>query len=181
MADLIAKTPLDSIVPMTIGSVTLSELSVGPITSVSPYRGQSKTLSTELKASHGLAIPAANRCTGRADARAIWFGKDQFVLMGAAADANLAQYAALTDQSDGWSIVQLKGAGARDVLARLTPLDLRPSKFKRGHCARSDLMHMAASITCTGDDEFMIMVFRSMAGTLLHDLQRAMEGVAARG
>lgn len=181
MVDLIPKTPMDNIVPMTIGRVTLSELDVGPMTSISPYKGEVKALSGVLKAAHGMALPAPNRSTGKAGARAIWFGREQVVLMGISAQDDLAKHAALTDQSDGWTIVQLHGAGAADVLARLTPLDLRDSVFKKGHTARSDLMHMASSITRTGDDAFMIMVFRSMAGTLLHDLQRAMEGVASRG
>lgn len=180
MADLTPKTPLDSFAPMTIGSVEMSELRVGPITSISPYKGQGKALSAALKTAHGMVMPAPNRMTGRAGARAIWFGREQMILVGVNADAGLSEAAALTDQTDGWTVVQLQGAGVTDVLARLTPLDLRGSVFKRGHTARSDLMHMAASITRTGDDAFMVMVFRSMAGTLLHDLRRAMEGVAAR-
>ena len=101
--------------------------------------------------------------------------------MGCEVDQGLANYAALTDQSDGWTVVELKGAGAADVLARVTPLDLRSDVFKKRHTARSDLMLMNSSITRTGDNAFVIMVFRSMAGTLLHDLQRAMEGLASRG
>jgi heterotetrameric sarcosine oxidase gamma subunit len=181
VADLIAKTPLDNFAPMTIGTVALSELNVGYITSVSPYTGKGKALSAALKTAHGMAMPTANRTTGRAGTRAVWFGREQIILMGINADVSLAEHAALSDQSDGWTVVELNGVGAADVLARLTPLDLRGSVFKKGHTARTDLMHMAASITRTGDNAFMIMVFRSMAGTLLHDLQRAMEGVASRG
>ena len=181
MADLIANTSLDNLAPMTIGTVTLSEIDTGPITSISAYKGQDKALSAALKVAHGIAAPAPNRTTGRGGARAIWFGREQIILVGIDADTGLVGHGALTDQSDGWTVVQLQGAGAADVLARLTPVDLRPAVFKRGHTARTDLMHMAASITRTNDDAFMIMVFRSMAGTLLHDLQRAMEGVASRG
>ena len=181
MVDLIVQTPMDGFAELTIGSVTLSELQLGPITSIAPYKGQGKALSAALKSAHGMAIPAPNRTTGRVGARAIWFGREQCILIGIDADADLMDHAALTDQSDGWTVVQLQGGGGADVLARLTPVDLRADVFKRGHTARTDLMHMAASITRTADDTFMIMVFRSMAGTLLHDLQRAMEGVASRG
>ncbi|MDG1448620.1 MAG: sarcosine oxidase subunit gamma family protein [Ascidiaceihabitans sp.] len=181
MVDLIAKTPMDGFVPLTLGNVTLSEMAAGPVTSISPFNDTGKDLSAALKTAHGMTVPAANRSTAKASARAIWFGREQFILMGCEADQGLANYAALTDQSDGWTVVTLKGAGAADVLARVTPLDLRSHVFKKGHTARSDLMHMASSITRTGDDTFMIMVFRSMAGTLLHDLQRAMEGLASRG
>jgi heterotetrameric sarcosine oxidase gamma subunit len=181
VVELTAKTPLGDTGPLTIGTVTLSEVDIGQITSVSAYKGQTKPLSAALKTAHGMALPGPNRTTGRADARAIWFGREQMILIGVDADKALADHAALTDQSDAWTVVELKGAGAIDVLARLTPLDLRPSVFKRGHTARTDLMHMASSITRMGEDSYMIMVFRSMADTVLHDLQRAMDGVAARG
>ena len=102
------------------------------------------------------------------------------MLIGPEPDASLGEYAALTDQSDGWAVVRLEGKGAGDVLARLVPLDLRPASFKRGHSARTDLAHMMASLTKVGENAFQIMVFRSMARTLVHDLKTAMEGVAAR-
>lgn len=181
MAKLTVKTPMYGMAPMTIGTVTISEIDLGPMTSISPYKGQGKALSAALKAAHGMAMPAANRATGRAEVKAIWFGREHCILVGIHANTGLAVHSALTDQSDGWTVVQLQGAGAANVLARLTPIDLRPAIFKRGHTARTDLMHMASSITRMSDDTFMIMVFRSVAGTLLHDLQRAMEGVASRG
>jgi len=39
---------------------------------------------------------------------------------------------------------------------------------------------MMASVTKTGADSFQIMVFRSMAKTLVHDLTTAMGNVNAR-
>ncbi len=92
----------------------------------------------------------------------------------------MAAHAALTDQSDAWAMVRLEGAAAEDVLARLVPVDLRQSVFKRGHTARTMLQHMAVSITRISGEAFLILAFRSMAGTLVHDLETAMKGVAAR-
>ena len=40
---------------------------------------------------------------------------------------------------------------------------------------------MTAQITSVGPEGFEVMVFRSMAGTLVHDLSRAMGFVAGRG
>jgi sarcosine oxidase subunit gamma len=40
---------------------------------------------------------------------------------------------------------------------------------------------MTASITRTGAESFLILVFRSMAATLVHDLKQAMAAVASRG
>jgi sarcosine oxidase subunit gamma len=127
-----------------------------------------------------VALPAPNRATGKDGARALWFGRDMALLMGPVPDPALVRYAALTDQSDAWAVVQLEGKGARDVLARLTPLDLRPDVFETGHTARSDLQHMMVSITRVGEEAYMIMVFRGFAETLVHDLKTAMQGVAAR-
>ncbi|MBQ4826265.1 MULTISPECIES: sarcosine oxidase subunit gamma [unclassified Leisingera] len=181
MAELIAKSPCEGLVPATIGGMSLTEEHPGAMWTVAPFKGQQEALSKALETAHGMAFPAANRATGKAGSRAVWFGRDMALLMGLAPDAKLAGHAALTDQSDAWAVVRLEGAGAEDVLARLVPVDLRNQVFKRGHTARTELKHMMASVTRTGPQAFQIMVFRSMAKTLVHDLKTAMEAVAARG
>lgn len=180
MGELISKTPLDDFVPMTIGDATLSEVDLGVLTSLAPFKGQSKAMGAALKAAHGMAWPAPGRATGKEKARAIWFGRDMIMLAGPEPDGSLAPHGALTDQSDAWTCLQLSGEGAEDILARMVPVDMRVSSFKRGHTARSLVQHMNGSITRTGSQTFIVMVFRSMAKTLLHDLQRAMESVASR-
>ncbi|MHA6262463.1 sarcosine oxidase subunit gamma [Arenibacterium sp. CAU 1754] len=181
MAELIAKTPCEGLLPITIGSLSLSEETPGMLTSLAPFKGGDANLCDALTAAHGMAFPAPNRATGSSGARAIWFGQGQAMLVGPEPEAGLAKFAALTDQSDAWAIVRLEGAGAEEVLARLVPVDLRGSVFKRGHTARTQLVHMMTSVTRVGPQAFWIMVFRSMAQTLLHDLQTAMEAVGARG
>ncbi len=74
-----------------------------------------------------------------------------------------------------------RGRGGEAVLTRLVPLDLRISGFKINHTARSLLGHLPVSITRTGAQAFEVMVMRSMAASLVHDLQEAMAGLAARG
>lgn len=180
MADLVAKTPLDSMGPKTIGTVTVTEVDLGALTSIAPFAGQAKTLGAAFKAAHGMAWPAPLRATGKDGARAIWFGKDMVLLAGPAPDPGLGAHAALTDQSDAWSAVQLSGADVEAVLARVVPVDISAANFKRGHTARTQIQHMNGSLTRIGADSFLLMVFRSMAGTLLHDLERAMESVASR-
>ncbi|MEL0436134.1 sarcosine oxidase subunit gamma [Phycobacter sp. K97] len=181
MADLIAKSPCDGLLPISVGGLSLVEEDPGHLTTLAPFKGQDKALSAALEAAHGMKLPAPGRSTGKAGARAIWFGRDMVLLAGPAPDPSLAEYAALTDQSDAWAVVRLDGKGAEDVLARLCPIDLRSKSFKRGHTARTELRHMMASVTRTGANSFQIMVFRSLAQTLVHDLKTAMEAVAARG
>ena len=180
MVELIAHNPLGGMNPFEMGGVRLSEVGLGKLTSVAPYFGQDGALSKALSAAHDIAWPAPNRAQGKDGARAIWFGHRMVLLAGPEPDRALAKYAALTDQTDAWACMRLEGSGAADVLARVTPLDLRGSVFKRGHTARTQLQHMAASITRVSANGFLILVFRSMADTLRHDLETAMRGVAAR-
>ena len=77
-------------------------------------------------------------------------------------------------------MLRLEGAGVEEVLARLTPLDLNPGMFKRGHAARSLLGHMNMVIARVGAEAFEIMVFRSMTKTAVHELEEAMKSIAAR-
>ena len=128
-----------------------------------------------------MAFPAPGRATGKEGSRAIWFGRETALLCGPAPCDSLARCAALTDQTDAWCSLALTGEAAEAVLARLVPLDLRKSAFKRGHTARSLVEHVHTSITRTGTDSFLILAFRSMAQTLRHDLETAMESVALRG
>ena len=137
-------------------------------------------LAKALQSAHGLSWPAAGESSASGDARLVWFGRGAALLMGVEASSKLAPHAALTEQSDAWSCVVLEGAGARDVLARLTPLDMRDVTFPVGATARTEVFHMACSITRLGADSWQIMGFRSMVKTLVHDLKVAMESVAAR-
>ena len=179
MVKLKAKTPAEGLLPLTIGTATLHEDDLGHVTSLSPY-GEASALSAALQTAHGMAWPGANRTTGKAGARCMWFGQDQAVLMGPEPDTGLAEHAALVDQSDAWVAVRLEGPQCADILARLVPVDLRPSVFKRGHAIRTQALHVAVSIRSEADG-YVIMAFRSMAHTLVHEIKQAMVAVDARG
>ncbi len=177
MADLIALSPAEGLLPKTIGAVTLTEVDLGPVTLVAPFKGQKKATSDTLKAGTGVGFPNPCRMLG-SDPRVLWCGKGQALVMGAKCPD--LPGAACVDHSDAWACVRIDGQGVEDVLARLCPVDLRAATFKRGHTARTLIAHMTASVTRVGANAFEVMVFRSMAGTLVHDLTRAAEGVAGR-
>lgn len=180
MAELMAKSACDGLLPVSAGTVSLSEIDLGVLTSLASHKRGGKALRAALRSSHGMAFPAANRATGKEGERAIWFGHAHVLLAGPVPDPSLAKHATITDQSDAWAAVRLEGADAADVLARLCPVDMRVSVFKRGHTAKTLLQHMSVSVTRLGNDAFLLLAFRSMAGTLVHELETAMRGVAAR-
>lgn len=181
MVELIATSPLDGMDALTIGSVTLREVDLGAMTSIAPFKGAMQAASEAMQTAHGVPFPKAGRIERSGEVRAIWVGRDAAMLVGAKPGDTLRKHAALTDQSDAWAAVTLSGAAAEEVLARLVPLDLRLQHFGEACAARSLLGHMNAVIARSAPDTFFLLVFRSMAGTLLHDLKSAMESVASRG
>lgn len=178
MVKLIAQSPCAGLLPRTIGQLTLSEVVPDHITAIGPFAGQMDAVSAAMKMALGVGFPAPNRMLGAGDTRAIWCGKDQAVVLGP--DPVAPAGAMVVDQSDAWAIVRLEGADAVAVLQRLTPIDLRAGVFEPGHTARTLLGHMTVSITRLDSDLFEVMAMRSMAGTLVHELAQAAEGVAAR-
>lgn len=176
MPELIAKSALNG-KRLTLGSVTLTEASVGPITSIAVVPNGTEALAKGLKPL-GLAMPGPNAVVESDGVRLVWTGKDQAFLIGLLPPA--LEGAAVTDQSDGWAVLSIRGAGAIDVLARLVPVDLRPAAFQVGQVLRTQVNHMNAVILRLGEAEFQIMVFRSMARTAWHELETTMHMIAAR-
>lgn len=173
MASLVAKTPAQGLLPVEIGTCRLSETSYEAITWIAPYDGKADAVAKAI----GLPIPQPGRMTGDGPQKALWVGPGQALILGQPVAPDGAAHA---DQSSGWTVLALTGPDARDVLARVTPLDLRDSAFPETRTARTLVGHMTASLTRIAPDTYEIMVFRSMAKTAVHELERAMHGIAAR-
>lgn len=180
MVELVAKTPCEGLLPLTIGTGRLEEVIAGPLTSISPL-GDEAALSKALKAKHKIALPDVGQMTEAGGVRCLWFGRGEVLLMGAAPDPSLADHAAVVDQSDAWACVALSGPPSEAALARLVPVDMRAAHFAPGSAIRTQLQHLNVAIARTGTDSFLILAFRAMAHTLVHDLKTGLEHVAARG
>lgn len=166
---LTSKLPFDGALPCDIGPVSLVEVEIGPMWSVAPFAGRQADCVTALS-KIGVIWPDVGRCTSLST----WFGLDQIMVFGSTVPD---MPAAVIDQSDAWVCIAIKGA-AVDVLARLAPVDLRATDDT---VWRTQVGHMPAHITRVSADVYEVMVMRSMAQTLLHDLTRAATGIAARG
>lgn len=179
MANLTATAPAKGI-DLTHGSTRLQEMPMGPVCAVMPYRGKTGATASALQKSLSLTWPKPGRFTDAGDTRLAWSGRAQAMLMGTAPPDGLADLAGLSDQSDAWTHLALSGTASVDVLARLLPIDLSLDACPVGASLRTSLGHMQAMILRTGSDRFELLCFRSMAGTMVHDLDRAMRMVAAR-
>lgn len=173
MVSLVSRAPCADILPIEVGAMTLTEVPIDVLMSVAPFRGKAKAVGAALKAQVGSVLPAVNRRSGVVT----WFGHGVWMVSNAVACDGLA---AVTDQSDAWAVLVLDGVGAEDVLARLVPVDLRAAQFKKHHVAKTMLGHMSVTLTRVGPDAFEVMVMRSMAKTLVHEISVAMHGVTAR-
>jgi heterotetrameric sarcosine oxidase gamma subunit len=178
VANLIARTPFDGHLPLIHGSVEAVEVDLGTITSVAPFAGQASAVSKALEKAVGCALPPVGAFSSKGETRIAWSGLDQYFVMGPGPVS--IPGAALTDQSDAWASVRVAGAGSRDVLSRLVPIDLRPNVFEVGHAARTMLGHMSCLLMRVESDGYVLLVFRSMAASAAHDLDRAMRMVTGR-
>ena len=167
MADLAARSAGCADFPLAIGGARAEELPFEAIHAVFAETGA--------KVATGLEMPAPGAGASAKAGRILWSGRGQAMLVG----ARPLKAVRAADQSDAWCRVRLSGPRAEAVLARLVPLDLRAAAFPEGRVARTLLSHLAVLLH-RRPDGFEIWVLRSMAGTLAHDLGRAMGQVAAR-
>ena len=181
MVELLAKSPLEGLLPRAAGGVQLRETAPAFITGIAPFAGKEKPCSEALEKAHGLGLPGVGRSSRAGAQTLLWAGRGQYLLLGDRPAARaIARHAALVDQSDGWAVMALEGEGAEAVMARLCPLDLRAGSFRRGHVARSELAHMMA-LVARRPKGLRIMVMASFAACAAERIAEAMESVATQG
>lgn len=136
----------------------------------------------------GAAPPGRLRWAEGEGGRTAWMAPDELLLtvprerLGAVLaglDAALAGHHALVaDVSDARAAFALSGGAARDVLAKLTPIDLRAEALQPGAARRTRLAQVAALILCEGARSFEVLVSRSQA-LYAFDLLRLAADLAA--
>lgn len=102
-----------------------------------------------------------------------WMSPDELLLLcdhGAADEivaalntALAGQHALVVNVSDARAVFRLSGVHAREVLAKLAPVDLAPGAFEPGMMRRTRLAQVAAAFWMSGEDRFEIICFRSVA------------------
>lgn len=179
MVDLIAMKTVKESFPIKIGTVVVEEVQTSFFTI--GVRNQIKgDLEKTIKSLTGLDWPNVCEIKSKDSISVMWFDHTHVAIMGVLPPPKLKKIAAVTDVSDAWYMVDVDGIGVRNVLSRITPIDMREEHFQIGMTQRGDLMHMQGSISCLAEHRFRIMVFRSMAQTFVRELNIAMVSVAVR-
>ncbi len=135
----------------------------------------------------GLTLPKKpNRTAAGKDLTALMLGPDEWLVVGApGSEGGLAeglrgalegQHCAITDVTEGRTVIGLAGRNARDLLMKGCPLDLHPRQFKTGDCAQSALAKALIILHQTSDaPAYDIYVERSFADYLWSWLEDAAE------
>ncbi len=83
----------------------------------------------------------------------------------------LAETAYVLDQSDGRIVLRLSGPNVRRILAKGVAIDLHPSVFGLGAASNLLCGHVNVNLARTGENEFELIVMRSLAESLFDDLR----------
>lgn len=85
------------------------------------------------------------------------------------------QHSLVVDVSDARALFRIEGPGAREALAKLSPVDLSPAAFGPGQIRRTRLGHVPVAFWMVGDDAFELVCFRSVAQYVFDLLKAAAE------
>lgn len=88
-------------------------------------------------------------------------------------------FSAVTDVTDYFVVIEMRGADCRDVLARGCSLDMHPRNFGAGQCAQSHFSHATVLLHQINDTDFDVQVRWTYAQYLWGYLRKAVENVAA--
>ena len=154
------------------GIVTIAE--IGPFGMI--------TLRGDLDASHirkvatavtGVDYPANLMCNSDGESGIAWMSPDELLVM--FPYNNVAQsldkisksiekhHALAVNVSDARAVFQIKGPRAREVMAKLAPVDLAPGHFIPGMFRRTRMAQVPAAFWMRDDETFQIICFRSVA------------------
>ena len=166
---------------MSIGTILIREGLVDHAISIAPFHDYDGHVSEALHRHFGLELPSAGHSNKTTEQDLFWCGRGQYILTSPSGitqilEPELSKYAALSDQSDAWAVLELRGEDADQVMARLCPLDVRD--MKDGHALRSEFAHMM-SIILPRSGGYDIWVMRSFGKTALHHLTIAAKSIAA--
>jgi len=119
--------------------------------SIATPRGGAAALAQALRYHAGLTPPAPGCWVGDDTLALLWTAPGQFLAVGDAAATQrladtLSARALLIDLTGARVVVRLSGPSARDILARVVPLDLHPRAMRPGHVASTVAAHLGVQV-----------------------------------
>ena len=148
-----------------------------------------KAFAAAIRSETGLAVPAQRGVVSAGDMSLCWMSPDELLLLcphhqadvlaqGLAA-ALAQQHALVANISDARAVFQVRGSKAREVMAKLAPVDLAPGVFEKGEIRRTRLAQVAAAFYLTDETTFEVICFRSVAQYMFDLLSTAADPASA--
>lgn len=151
----------------------------------------SKPVKAAVAAATGGKVPGQREVVQGKTGTALWMSPDELLLlcpyeqvpaMLDKATASLgAAHALAVDVSDARALFSVSGPAAREVLAKLCPVDLSPEAFAPGAIRRTRMAQVAAAIWLESEDSFRVICFRSVADYAFNVLKAAAQPGSAVG
>ncbi|MGJ8626669.1 MAG: sarcosine oxidase subunit gamma [Sulfitobacter sp.] len=121
----------------------------------------------------GVDYPEDRMCTCVGDRGIAWMSPDELLVMCPYDDVavslekinkTIANHHTLAiNVSDARAVFEVKGTHAREVMAKLAPVDLAPDQFTPGMFRRTRMAQVPAAFWMRDDETFQIICFRSVA------------------
>jgi sarcosine oxidase subunit gamma len=130
-----------------------------------------------VKTETGCLLPeTANTAAASGDCAVLWLAPDRWLVVSARhGEGLLAERfrlslatgsAAITDVSNGRTVIRMTGAHIRDLLAKGCPVDLHANVFGPGSCAGTSLLAITVLIHAIDDATIDVYVARGLAQSL---------------
>lgn len=143
----------------------------------------SKILMAAVKAATGADVPDRGRISCVADGAVAWMSPDELLLLvpyevaqirtAELAQALKGEHALAANVSDARSFFTVSGMGAREVLAKIAPVDFSAKNFTAGDFRRSRTAQVAAAFWLEEEDCFRLVCFRSVGAYMFGLLSAA--------
>lgn len=133
----------------------------------------SPAMAAAVRAATGTAVPGQRRIEVAGGQACAWMSPDELLLLvpyGDSGAALTAIGAALAGThhlavavSDARALFRVSGPGAREVIAKLCPVDMARTAFAPGEIRRTRLAQVPAAFWMAADETVFVVCFRSVA------------------
>lgn len=153
----------------------LATIADAGLTGMITLRGDlsSKEVKAAVKKAVGLGLPAQRQALSGQGTAVLWMSPDELLLICAhdrvaetlatLEEALRGQHFLAVNVSDARARLRVEGAGARETLAKLCPVDLSPEAFTPGMVRRTRLAQIPAAFWLDDSGAFHLICFRSVA------------------
>ena len=174
-------TPLGHDAPhsVTIGPVTITEVTDNALASLATRHGEAKAVA-DIAETAGIPLPPAGRAAKGATYGAFWLSPDMWMVEAPFAThedivsilkPHFGEAASITEQTDAWARFDVTGADLPAMFERLCNFDLRANGA--GAATRTVIEHLGCYVVVRAEGHLSVIGPRSSAASVFHALETA--------